>query len=134
MTFDDFEQPDEFDVITREVPMPSAWQAMWTEAEEMLHAAHPEGFDVLDIGRVAFDSLPESEREAALDCLFYNYWAARISDEAELERYEREKHARAEIRYLLGRFQDLAESQQPVPYALLADIARLSLPLMGTAS
>jgi hypothetical protein len=75
-----FEQPDEFDVLTREVPMPSAWQAMWAEAEEMLREAHPEGFDVLDIGHTAFDSLPESEKEAALDCLFYTYWSATMAD------------------------------------------------------
>lgn len=71
---------DEFDRITRDVPMVSPWQAMFAEAEEMLRETRPEGFEVEDIGRVAFDSLPEHELEGALDVLFYTYWAALQSD------------------------------------------------------
>ena len=71
---------DEFDRITASVPMVSVWEAMFSEAEEMLRQSCPDGFDVLDIGRAAMDSLPESEKEAALDVLFYTYWAARQSD------------------------------------------------------
>lgn len=70
----------EFDRITSSVPVVSPWMAMWNEAEEMLRAAHPEGFEVEEIGRVAFGSLPESEREEALDCLFYTFWAATLAD------------------------------------------------------
>ena len=54
----------------------SAFQALWNEARELLTAAYPHGFDVLDIGRTAFDCLPESEKPAALDALFYAYWEA----------------------------------------------------------
>jgi hypothetical protein len=75
-----YDVPDEFDRITSKVPVISAWEAMFTEAEEMLHEERPEGFDVLDIGRAAFDSLPESEKGEALDVLFYTYWAARQDD------------------------------------------------------
>ncbi|RCH70541.1 hypothetical protein DT019_03355 [Streptomyces sp. SDr-06] len=60
--------------------MPSPWQAVWNEAEELLYATRPEGFDVEEIGRVAFDCLPESEKEEALDALFYTYWAAAQAD------------------------------------------------------
>lgn len=80
--------PDEFDRIMCGVPMASAWEAMFAEAEETLQAARPEGVDVLDIGRAAFDSLPESEKEAALDVLFYTYWAARQDDLAARARYQ----------------------------------------------
>lgn len=80
--------PDEFDRLMAQVPMVSPWEAMFTEAEEMLAEAHPEGFDVLDIGREAFDSLPESEKEEALDVLFYAYWSARELDRETLARHE----------------------------------------------
>lgn len=86
--------PDEFDLLMTEVPMVSPWEAMFTEAEEMLAEAHPEGFDVLYIGREAFDSLPESEKEEALDVLFYTYWAARMQDREELARHEAKGGAR----------------------------------------
>lgn len=72
--------PDAFDEVTRDVPMVSAWQAMWNEAEEMLIEVRPDGFLVEDIGRAAFDSLPESEKEEALDVLFYTYWSATQAD------------------------------------------------------
>lgn len=70
----------EFDRITSSVTFVSPWQAMWNEAEEMLRAAHPEGFEVEEIGRVAFETLPLSEREEALDVLFYTFWAATMAD------------------------------------------------------
>jgi hypothetical protein len=72
--------PDAFDEITRGVPMPSPWQAMWNEAEDVLFAARPEGFEIEEIGRAAFESLPESEKAEALDVLFYTYWAALQAD------------------------------------------------------
>ncbi|MBA2951648.1 hypothetical protein H1D24_39315 [Streptomyces sp. PSKA28] len=62
--------------------MLSAFQVMWNAAEEMLRETHPEGFDVLDIGRVAFDSLPEAEKDGALDALFYTWWEAVEADRA----------------------------------------------------
>jgi len=78
----------EFDRITSGVPAVSPWMAMWCEAEEMLRAAHPEGFEVEEIGRIAFDSLPESEKAEALDCLFYTFWAATLADREARARHE----------------------------------------------
>lgn len=69
-----------FDRITSAIPVVSPFEAMWNEAAEMLLATHPEGFEVEEIGRVAFDSLPEAEKAEALDCLFYTYWAATMAD------------------------------------------------------
>lgn len=69
-----------FDRITSSVAFVSPWQAMWNAAEEQLRAEHPEGFEVEEIGRIAFASLPESEREEALDCLFYTFWTAIMAD------------------------------------------------------
>jgi len=76
-----------FDEITRTLPPLSPFQALWNEALELPTAAYPHGFDVLDIGRTAFDCLPEAEKPAALDALFYAYW------EAEQDRKTRAFHA-----------------------------------------
>ncbi|HEY9372850.1 hypothetical protein [Streptomyces sp.] len=69
-----------FDLITARLPQLSAWQAAWNEAEELLTELHPEGFDVLEIGRIAFDRLPEQEKPAALDALFYCWFEALMAD------------------------------------------------------
>lgn len=69
-----------FDEITSSVPLVSPFQAMWNEAEELLRATHPEGFEVEEIGRRAFALLPEAEKGEALDALFYCWWAALESD------------------------------------------------------
>jgi hypothetical protein len=69
-----------FEQITRQLPPLTAWQASWDEAEDMLREACPDGFDVLQIGRTAWDCLPEGEQEAALDALFYCWWTALMSD------------------------------------------------------
>jgi hypothetical protein len=69
-----------FDRITSGVPVVSPWQALWNWAEETLATSCFDGFHVEDIGRLAFDSLPEGELDAALDGLFYTYWAATMAD------------------------------------------------------
>lgn len=69
-----------FDEITSSIPVVSPFQAMWNAAEERLRAERPEGFEVEEIGRVAFGSLPPEERGEALDALFYCWWAALESD------------------------------------------------------
>ncbi|WP_369167863.1 hypothetical protein AB5J49_08260 [Streptomyces sp. R28] len=69
-----------FDQITSSIPAVSPFQAMWNQAEELLLATHPDGFEVEQIGRLAFEGLPESEKAAALDELFYTYWAATLAD------------------------------------------------------
>jgi hypothetical protein len=78
----------EFDRITSAVPMLSALRALWLEAEEELQASRPEGFTPEDIGRIAFDRLPEGELDPALDELFYTYWAATMADRETRARYE----------------------------------------------
>jgi hypothetical protein len=78
----------EFDRLTSSIPVVSPFQAMWNEAEEMLRETHPEGFEVEEIGRIAFDSLPEDEKAEALDCLFYTFWAATMADRETRARYE----------------------------------------------
>jgi hypothetical protein len=70
---------DEFDEITSDVPMVSPLRTLWNEAEELLLKAHPDGFEPEEIGRIAFSCLPEAEREAALDELFYAYWTETVA-------------------------------------------------------
>lgn len=79
---------DEFDRITSAIPMLSPFRALWNEAEELLLEAHPDGFEPEQIGRIAFDSLPEAEREQALDELFYAYWSETVSYREARARYE----------------------------------------------
>jgi hypothetical protein len=69
-----------FDEITAKLPQLSAFQALWNEAEELLRETHPEGFEVEEIGRIAFDCLPGEEKPAALDALFYCWWTALLAD------------------------------------------------------
>ena len=68
-----------FDEITSSITFVSPWQAMWNEAEELLHATRPDGFEVEEIGRIALESLPAAEREEALDVLFYTFWETVIA-------------------------------------------------------
>lgn len=64
-----------FDEITAGISRPSIWQAAFEEAQEQLLDACPDGVDVLDIARAAWDCLPdEVAREEALDALFYGWW------------------------------------------------------------
>ncbi|MFB7736252.1 hypothetical protein ACFC08_18065 [Streptomyces sp. NPDC056112] len=56
------------------VRLPSIWQAVFEETQEQLFAACPEGVDLLDVCRAAFDSLPEAARGEAMDALFYGWW------------------------------------------------------------
>ncbi|QEV72981.1 hypothetical protein CP983_06100 [Streptomyces chartreusis] len=60
--------------------MVSAFRALWNEAEELLIATHPDGFEAEQIGRLAFEELPASEKAAALDELFYVYWTGVLAD------------------------------------------------------
>jgi hypothetical protein len=69
-----------FDEITSRIPMLSPFQAMWNESEELLQATRPDGFEVEEIGRLAFEELPPAEKAAALDVLFYTYWTATLAD------------------------------------------------------
>ena len=77
-----------FDVITGKLPQLSAFQALWNEAEELLGKEHPEGYEVEEIGRIAFECLPEAEKPAALDALFYCWWTALQSDREQRAAFE----------------------------------------------
>lgn len=124
----------EFNALVAEVRLPTPWQAAFEDTHDQLRAELPEGFDPRLIGRAAWESLPEAFKEKALDELFHTYWLAVDREEQELARWEREKPVREQLHKVLGEFAALAQSSSPVPYALLAEIARLSLPLVGSAS
>jgi hypothetical protein len=83
----EFDTPDEFDLLVREVPIVTPFATLFAEAEEVLAATSLAGFTAEEIGRTAFDCLPESEKAAALDELFYTYWSARELDRESLARY-----------------------------------------------
>ncbi|MFD5508948.1 hypothetical protein ACFWIB_14395 [Streptomyces sp. NPDC127051] len=83
-----FDTPDEFDLLMADVPVLTPFQTLFNEAEELLHETRPLGFNVEEIGRLAFDDLPEAEKAAAMDELFYTYWSARELERETLARYE----------------------------------------------
>lgn len=65
-----------FDVLMRdnEVRLPPEWQVAFEEAEQTLALVHPEGYDLLEVGRLAFESLHDDLKPAALDALVYGWW------------------------------------------------------------
>ena len=80
--------PDAFDRITCGLPVLTPFATLFAEAEELLLATRPEGFEVEEIGLLAFEELPVVERDAAMRELVYTYWSARQSDREALARYE----------------------------------------------
>jgi len=79
---------DDFDRITAQVRMVTALQAMYKQAGEELLVAHPEGFTPEDVGRRAWELLPEAERETAFAELLYTYWEANTADDETWARRE----------------------------------------------
>jgi hypothetical protein len=82
-----FDTPDEFDLLMTEVPVLTPFAAMFAAAEEVLADSCLQGFTPEDAGRMAFDLLPEGEREAAMDELLYTWWSARENDREALARH-----------------------------------------------
>jgi hypothetical protein len=79
---------DDFDRITTQVRMVTPLATLFEEAEGRLLATHPEGFTPEDIGRLAWQLLPEQEREQAFAELLYTYWEAHTADQETWARYE----------------------------------------------
>lgn len=120
-----------FEELVADLPMPTVWQTAFETVQDELRDEYKEGFDPKLVGWGAWDDLPEADREKALGELFYAYWAAQDREELELARWEREKEPRARQQQLLEEFGRLANGSRPVPYALLADIVRLTHQLNG---
>jgi uncharacterized protein YifE (UPF0438 family) len=79
---------DDFDRITTKVRMVTPLATLFEEAEDRLLATHPEGFTPEDIGRLAWQLLPEGERDTAFVELLYTYWEASTADRKTWARYE----------------------------------------------
>ncbi|HTE57054.1 MAG TPA: hypothetical protein VK698_39645 [Kofleriaceae bacterium] len=126
--------PAAFFGLVEDIPELSVWEASFDAAEDFLTETRPEGFQVEDIGRHAWDRLPERDRPAALNALFYTYWSAMVSDREELARFERDNDMRVLLRGRLDEYEDLAAVSIPAPAALVADIAALARQLVGGAA
>jgi len=75
------DQLDDFDRITGPLRMAiTPLQTLCAQAEQELLACRPEGFTPEDIGRRAWELLPEAERDDAFAELLYTYWAATTAD------------------------------------------------------
>jgi len=68
-----------------DVRLPHLWQTAWEEAETTLQAVFPEGYDVLEAGRLAFESLHDDLKPVALDALIYGWWEAEQDRAARFE-------------------------------------------------
>lgn len=71
-----------------DVRLPQLWQTAWEEAEQTLAALFPEGYDLLEVGRLAFDSLHDDLKGEALDALVYGWWEAEQDRKARAARFE----------------------------------------------
>ncbi|MCQ8831857.1 hypothetical protein [Streptomyces malaysiensis] len=122
-----------FEELTTGLRRVSPLAAMFDAAEDTLRADRPEGFTPEDIGRLAYESLPEAERGDAWDELLYTYWSARENDREELARFEREQKTRTALAAALDeREMALVLGNEASP-ELDADIARLARTLIGGA-
>lgn len=50
------------------------FNALFRQAQQQLHRERPGGFDVMDIGRLAWSNLAIEDYPAAFRTLFYCYW------------------------------------------------------------
>ncbi|MEU1787033.1 hypothetical protein ABZ553_14405 [Streptomyces sparsogenes] len=133
-TFFQNPEPDTiFEQLTSGLRRVSPLAAMFDAAEDTLLVDRPEGFTPEDIGRLAWESLPEGERDEAMDQLFYTYWSARENDREEMARYEREQKTRSSLARRLDEFEARQVLGFEVSPELVADIARLARTLLGGA-
>jgi hypothetical protein len=122
-----------FAEIVAEIAQPSLWKASFEAAEDFLQETRPDGFEIEEIGRTAWDMLPEGDQPAAKDELFYTYWSAQQNDREELARYEREHAARATLRARLDEYETLTQLFSPVTRELVTEIASLARTIVGGA-
>ncbi|MFD8088734.1 hypothetical protein [Streptomyces malaysiensis] len=124
---------DVFEELTTKLRRVSPLGAMFDAAEDTLLADRPEGFTPEDIGRLAYESLPECERGDAWNELLYTYWSARQNDRDARLRYERQQKARTALASALDEREMALVLGNEVPPALDAAIARLARTLIGGA-
>ena len=133
-TFFQNPEPDTiFEALTTGLRRVSPLSAMFDAAEDTLLADRPEGFTPEDIGRLAYESLPEGERGDAWNELLYTYWAARENDLQARARYEREQKTRTALAARLDERETALVLGNEVPPELDTDIARLARTLIGGA-
>lgn len=123
----------EFEALTTSLRRVAPLDAMYGAAEDQLQATYPEGYDVEDVGRLAWDMLPESERAEAMDQLLYTYWAARENDRDARAKWERERDTKARLRFLLGEYRLLTDVGCGLSRELVDEIAELTGKLLGGA-
>lgn len=119
-----------FEDIVDGIATPTLWQTAFDMAEDQLREINPEGFNVEDIGRRAWDELPPAEKEIALGELFYTYWSCLQSDAEEMDRWERERDTREALKNQLA----LIKASEYVPVELLRNVATLAALLVGGAA
>lgn len=129
MNFPDLDA--EFDAATVDVEAVTPLAAMWAEAEEKAALISEFPPSSAAVGRIALDTLPESEHDEAWDEFFYVYAQARAAGAETRERWESERQPRAELNAKLAALREYRRYGDPTPDGLLDDIARLADVLHG---
>ncbi|MFD9070595.1 hypothetical protein [Streptomyces lasiicapitis] len=119
-----------FSEIVAGLQEPTLWRAVYASEEACLQSERPGAFEPEEIGRRAWDRLTEAERADALDSLFYADWENQQQRADDKARWMREGPLKKQLQPLLAEFGVLAEASSPVPYRLVASIARLTHLLM----
>lgn len=125
--------PDTFDEITVDLPRTAPFRAMFLEALETLLRDRPRGFSAADIGWLAWQSLPESLHDEAMERFFYREWLELENKDKAMARFEREQKTRTELARRLDERETALVLGNEVPPELNADIAGLARTLIGGA-
>lgn len=125
--------PDTFEELTTTLRRPSPLSVMCDAEEDTLLTDRPEGFTPEDMVQLAWDSLPERERDDAWNEFKYTYWAARQNDLKARARYEREQKTRTALAACLDEREMALVLGNEVSPELNTDIAALARTLLGGA-
>lgn len=123
-----------FEELTTSLRRVSPLAAMCDAAQDTLLADRPEGFTPEDVVQLAWDSLPECERDDAWNEFKYTYWAAQQNDLEARARYEREQKTRTALAACLDERETTLVLGNEVSPELNANIAALARTLLGGGS
>ncbi|MER7788605.1 hypothetical protein [Streptomyces sp. NPDC097640] len=125
--------PDTFDQLTVDLPRVAPFRAMFLEALETLLRDRPRGFSAADIGWLAWQSLPESLHDEAMERFFYREWLELENKDKAMARFEREQSTRTKLSAVLDDYETCLVLDTEVTPDLVAAMATLARTLLGGA-
>jgi hypothetical protein len=125
--------PDTFNAMTSDLPRTAPFKAMFLEALETLLTDRPEGFSVADVGWLAWESLPESLLNEAMERFFHREWLELESDNPALARFEREQSSHTKALGLLDEVELHLMVGSEVSPELATELVSVARTLLGGA-